>query len=120
MATRMMLERAGHEVVGEAKNGIEVVSQVRTLAPDLIILDMDMPHLDGFAVLQRLHAEPKAAKIIVFSGLDASRYAVRCARAGASGFVAKESHVGVGEGVDRNPVRPRTYRAAQPGAGPSD
>jgi two-component system response regulator EvgA len=91
MATRLMLENAGHEVVGEASNGIEVVSQVRSLSPDLIILDMDMPHLDGFAVLQRLHAEPHPAKIIVFSGLDASRYAVRCARAGASGFVAKDS-----------------------------
>ncbi|MEK1939932.1 MAG: response regulator transcription factor [Pseudomonas sp.] len=91
MATRMMLENAGHQVVGEASNGVEVVSLVRTLAPDLIILDMDMPQLDGFAVLQRLHAEPKAAKIIVFSGLDASRYAVRCARAGASGFVSKDS-----------------------------
>ncbi|MGY4531878.1 two-component system response regulator EvgA [Pseudomonas sp. TE3786] len=91
LATRMMLENAGHEVVGEASNGVEVVSKVRTLEPELIILDMDMPQLDGFAVLQRLHAEPKAAKIIVFSGLDASRYAVRCARAGASGFVAKDS-----------------------------
>ncbi len=91
MATRLMLENAGHEVIGEASNGIEVVSQVRSLTPDLIILDMDMPHLDGFAVLQRLHAEPNPAKIIVFSGLDASRYAVRCARAGASGFVSKDS-----------------------------
>lgn len=91
MATRLMLENAGHEVVGEASNGVEVVSQVRNLSPELIILDMDMPHLDGFAVLQRLHAEPDPAKIIVFSGLDASRYAVRCARAGASGFVAKDS-----------------------------
>jgi two-component system response regulator EvgA len=91
MATRITLEQAGHEVVGEASNGVEVVSKVRELAPDLIILDMDMPQLDGFAVLQRLHAEPKPAKIIVFSGLDASRYAVRCARAGASGFVAKDS-----------------------------
>lgn len=91
MATRLMLENAGHEVMGEASNGIEVVSQVRSLTPDLIILDMDMPHLDGFAVLQRLHAEPNPAKIIVFSGLDASRYAVRCARAGASGFVSKDS-----------------------------
>ncbi|WP_271196035.1 response regulator transcription factor [Pseudomonas turukhanskensis] len=91
MATRLMLENAGHEVVGEASNGVEVVSEVRNLSPDLIILDMDMPHLDGFAVLQRLHAEPDPAKIIVFSGLDASRYAVRCARAGASAFVPKDS-----------------------------
>ena len=91
MATRLMLEQGGHEVVGEAANGVEVVSQARTKLPDLIILDMDMPQLDGFAVLQRLHTEPKPAKIIVFSGLDANRYAVRCARAGASGFVSKDS-----------------------------
>jgi len=47
MATRMTLEKAGHEVVGEASNGVEVVSKVRELAPDLIILDIDMPQLDG-------------------------------------------------------------------------
>jgi len=91
MATRMMLETAGHEVIGEASNGVEVVSLLRSLSPDLVILDMDMPQLDGFAVLQRVHAQPNPPKIIVFSGLDASRYAVRCARAGASGFVAKDS-----------------------------
>lgn len=91
MATRLMLENAGHQIVGEASNGVEVVSLVRSLSPDLVILDMDMPQLDGFAVLQRLHAEPDPVKIIVFSALDAGRYAVRCARAGASGFVAKDS-----------------------------
>ena len=93
MATRLMLESAGHEVVGEAANGVEVVSQARNLKPDLIILDMDMPQMDGFAVLQRLHAEPSAGKILVFSGLDADRYAIRCARSGASGFVAKTSDI---------------------------
>lgn len=93
MATRLMLENAGHEVVGEAANGVEVVSQARNLKPDLIVLDMDMPQMDGFAVLQRLHAEPNMGKILVFSGLDADRYAVRCARAGASGFVAKTSDI---------------------------
>jgi len=93
MATRMTLETAGHQVVGEASNGVEVVSQARALHPDLIILDMDMPQLDGFAVLQRLHAEPKPAKIVVFSALDADRYAIRCARAGASGFVSKNSDI---------------------------
>lgn len=93
MATRMTLESAGHQVIGEASNGVEVISQARTLEPDLIILDMDMPQLDGFAVLQRLHAEVKPAKILVFSALDADRYAIRCARAGASGFVSKNSDI---------------------------
>ncbi|MCU1719456.1 response regulator transcription factor [Pseudomonas sp. 5P_3.1_Bac2] len=90
MAVRMLLENAGHQVVGEADCGVDVIGLVRNLKPQLIILDIDLPKLDGFAVLQRLCDAEDAPKVLVFSGMAADQYAVRCSRAGASGFVSKD------------------------------
>lgn len=91
MGVRLLLEKVGHEVVGEADSGLDVIAQVRSLDPDLVILDIDLPQLDGFAVLQRLCGNGGRCKVIVFSGLQTDRYAIRCSRAGASGFVCKDS-----------------------------
>ncbi|WP_282875983.1 response regulator transcription factor [Pseudomonas peli] len=90
MAVRLLLEKAGHEVVGEADSGLDVISLARKLTPDLVVLDIDMPQLDGFAVLKRLCDAEGSCKVVVFSGMQADRYATRCSRAGASGFVSKE------------------------------
>ena len=90
MAVRLLLEKAGHEVVGEAGSGVDVIALARELAPELVILDIDLPQLDGFAVLRRLCGEGDRCKIVVFSGLQADRYAIRCSRSGASGFVSKD------------------------------
>lgn len=90
MAVGLLLEKAGHEVVGQTGSGMDVVALVRKLTPDLVILDIDMPHLDGFSVLQRLAVGPQQSKVVVFSGLDSYRYAVRCSRAGANGYVSKD------------------------------
>lgn len=93
MAVRLIVEKAGHEVVGEAGNGLEVVALARSLIPDLVILDIDLPKLDGFGVLQRLRDESERIKVIVFSYLDLSRYAIRCSRAGAYAFVSKDGNL---------------------------
>lgn len=89
MAVRLLIEKAGHEVVGEAESGLDVIGLVRKLSPDLVVLDIDMPSLDGFAVLQRLCGAEGLCKVIVFSALQADRYAIRSSRAGASGYVCK-------------------------------
>lgn len=93
MAVRLIVEKAGHEVVGEAFNGLEVVAMARSLIPDLLILDIDLPKLDGFGVLQRLRDESDRIKVIVFSYLDLNRYAIRCSRAGAYAFVSKDGNL---------------------------
>lgn len=93
MAVSLLLEKSGHKVIGQAHSGVNVITLARSLAPDLVILDIDMPQLDGFSVLKRLCVGPERIKIIVFSGLDANRYAIRCSRAGASGFVSKDGHL---------------------------
>jgi two-component system response regulator EvgA len=93
MAVSLSFEKAGHEVVGEASNGVDVITLARQLEPSLIILDIDLPVLDGFAVLKRLCGDYKNLKVLVFSGLKAEQYAIRCSRAGASGFVSKEGAI---------------------------
>lgn len=93
MAIRLLLERAGHEVVSEVSSGIDVVSAARQVSPDLIILDIGMPKLDGFDILNRLRLEENKFKVVIFSGLSGRQYASRCARAGAMGFVSKDSEL---------------------------
>ncbi|WP_143496835.1 response regulator transcription factor [Pseudomonas sp. Irchel s3a18] len=93
MAVSILLKKAGHQIVGEAGSGLDVVALVRRLEPDLLILDIDMPKLDGFSVLQRLSAGGGGVKTVVFSGLDTERYAIRCSRAGAHAFVSKNSNL---------------------------
>lgn len=93
MAVRMMLENAGHEVVGEASTGADVVTLVKKTSPQLVILDIDLPQLDGFEVLKRLCHIGGGVKVIVFSGMSADQHAVRCSRAGASAFISKEGDI---------------------------
>lgn len=90
MAVRMLLEKAGHEIVGETDSGVDTIALARKLSPDLIILDIDLPQLDGFEVLKHLCANEKRFKVLVFTGQQAERYAVRCSRAGAASFICKE------------------------------
>jgi two-component system response regulator EvgA len=91
MAVSILLKKAGHQIVGETGDGLDVAPLLHSLKPDLLILDIDMPKLDGFSVLQRLSAEKGGVKIVIFSGLDTERYAIRCSRAGAHAYVNKNS-----------------------------
>lgn len=88
-ALRTMLTQEGHEVVAEADNGVEAISLVRQLAPDLVLLDITMPLLDGIAVIERIRALAVDTRIIVLTSLCSEHYAMRCISAGASGFVSK-------------------------------
>lgn len=91
MAIKLLLESGGHSVVGGAASGLELVELYRKLNPEVVILDIDMPELDGFEVLKRLRRGYDKCKFIVFSGMNSSRFAGRCERAGANGFLSKES-----------------------------
>ncbi|MFK7699300.1 response regulator transcription factor [Pseudomonas caspiana] len=89
MAVKVLLEKAGHSVIEEISNGIEVVAAIRRRKPDLIILDIDLPNIDGFEVLRRLAKEEDNYKVIVFSAMSAERFSDRCQRLGAVGYVSK-------------------------------
>lgn len=88
-ATRVLLEREDYEIVGETEVGVEGLSMARTLQPDLVILDIAIPKLDGLEVLGRLHAMDPNLKLLVLTSLPASLYANRCLQAGATGYLSK-------------------------------
>lgn len=89
-ATRVLLEREGYEIVGETENGVEGLSLARALQPDLVILDISIPKLDGLEVLGRLGGMGQSIKRLVLTGLPASLYANRCLQAGACGYLSKQ------------------------------
>lgn len=89
LAVRMLLERAGHKVLGEADNGLDALQLAREQLPDLMVLDIGIPKLGGLEVIRRLQAQSAGVRILVFTSVPASQFAVRCMSAGAWGFVAK-------------------------------
>jgi len=84
---RKLLEIEGFEVVGEAADGMSGIEAVRALRPDLVLLDVQLPDIDGFQVAERLAAEPggDGPAVILVSSRDWSDYA----RTSAAPFVAK-------------------------------
>ena len=89
-ATRVLLEREGFEIVGETESGVEGLSMARSLKPDVIILDIAIPKLDGLEVIGRLRTQDPNAKLLVLTSLPAALYASRCVQAGATGYLSKQ------------------------------
>ena len=87
---RSMLESDGHlEVVGEAADGRAAVKMARTLAPDIVVMDITMPDLNGVEATHQIKAENPAVKVIALSRHSDRRYVLRMLEAGASGYVLK-------------------------------
>jgi len=76
-------------VVGQAATGTEAVQHAAALQPDVILLDLEMPELDGVQALQQLHANHSAARVIVFTAFDTDDRIVGAVRAGAAGYLLK-------------------------------
>jgi two-component system response regulator EvgA len=91
---KMLLAQAGVEVVAEADNGAHAVQLARDHQPDLIVLDISMPRLDGMDVIARLRSLGLSSRILVLTSQAAEVYALRCQRAGASGYVCKTGELG--------------------------
>ncbi|HEP9994406.1 TPA: response regulator [Pseudomonas aeruginosa] len=91
MAMKMLLEAEGHQIVGDTDNGVDAISLGRELKPDLVILDIGIPRLDGLEVISRLMVLALPLKILVLTGQSASLFALRSMQAGAAGFVCKQS-----------------------------
>jgi DNA-binding NarL/FixJ family response regulator len=81
------------EVVGEAADGLEAVALVERLHPDVVIMDIRMPKLDGVAAAARLTvaANEKSTKVLAITTFDLDEYVVEALRAGASGFLLKDA-----------------------------
>jgi DNA-binding NarL/FixJ family response regulator len=89
---KQLLGAAGDlEVVGEARDGHEVMERVRGLEFDLLLLDMSMPGKSGIELIKLVRAERPKLRILVLSMHEEHQYAVRAIRAGAAGYLTKES-----------------------------
>jgi len=88
-AVKMLLERNEMEVVAETNNGVDAIQKTRECLPDLVLLDIGLPKIDGFQVLERLRTLNLQLKILVLTSQSSSHFAQRCKQAGADGFVTK-------------------------------
>ena len=78
-------------VVGEAADGLEAVESVRAHSPEVVLMDIRMPRLDGIAATARLRALPTPPEVLVLSTFQADAYVLNALRAGASGFLLKDT-----------------------------
>ena len=83
------LQEAGFEVVGEAGNGVEAVSQYQALRPDLVLLDLVMPECDGRGALARILELDPQARVVILSSLGARSDIEECLRLGARSYLQK-------------------------------
>ncbi|MDV9172737.1 response regulator transcription factor [Streptomyces sp. W16] len=79
------------EVVGEAVNGRDAVDRVRELAPDVVLMDIRMPEMNGIEATREIVAADGAAKVLVLTTFDLDEYVYQALRAGASGFLLKDA-----------------------------
>ncbi|MFH8775415.1 MULTISPECIES: response regulator [unclassified Streptomyces] len=79
------------EVVGEAVNGRQAVERVRELAPDVVLMDIRMPELNGIEATREIVAADDTAKVLVLTTFDLDEYVYQALRAGASGFLLKDA-----------------------------
>ncbi|MCX4549859.1 MULTISPECIES: response regulator transcription factor [unclassified Streptomyces] len=79
------------EVVGEAVNGLEAVAQVAALRPDVVLMDIRMPELNGIEATREIVAADASAKVLVLTTFDLDEYVYQALRAGASGFLLKDA-----------------------------
>ncbi|HEU4657184.1 MAG TPA: response regulator transcription factor [Capillimicrobium sp.] len=87
---RLMLELAGLEVVGEAGDGAEAVELARRLEPDVVLMDVRMPRMDGIEATRRIGQAGLRTRVLVLTTFDLDEHVYDALRAGASGFLLKD------------------------------
>ena len=84
-----LLNAEGFEVVGDVADGAAVAEAVERLRPDVVLLDVQLPDADGFAVAERLAQTPDPPQVVLISSREAAAYGARVDTARALGFLAK-------------------------------
>jgi DNA-binding NarL/FixJ family response regulator len=79
------------EVVGEANDGAEAIEVVTRERPDVVLMDLRMPRMDGLAAIEALAARPEPPALVALTTFDADEYVLRALRAGAAGFLVKST-----------------------------
>jgi DNA-binding NarL/FixJ family response regulator len=88
---RALLEAEGFDVVGEAEDGASALAEIGRLRPEIVLLDVQLPDIDGFEVAARLARDGSTAKIVLTSSRDAADFGSLVAESGARGFVPKDA-----------------------------
>lgn len=88
-SARRMLEAGGYAVVGEAGDGEEAIAAAGELAPDLVLLDVQLPGIDGFEAATRLRGLEPAPEVVLTSSRDRADFGDAVAESPARGFIAK-------------------------------
>src|SRR5690348_14580425 len=85
----MLATQPDFEVVGEAGNGAEAVAEAARLRPDVVLMDLEMPDLDGIEAIQRLRAADPSVQVVVLTAFDTDERIVGSLQAGAQGYLLK-------------------------------
>jgi DNA-binding NarL/FixJ family response regulator len=93
-SARRVLEDAGYEVIGEAEDGASGLAAARALRPAVVLLDVQLPDIDGFDVAARLTGHDDAPMVVLTSSRDGAEFSGMVARSGARGFVPKAELTG--------------------------
>jgi DNA-binding NarL/FixJ family response regulator len=88
-SARLLLESEGFEIVGEADDGRSAIEQTEALSPDVILLDVQLPDIDGFEVAHRVTKLGRSPAVILVSSHDSGDFGSLVGACGARGFVAK-------------------------------
>lgn len=89
MMQKDILESKGYEIVGEAGDGIEAVKKYRELRPDVVILDITMPYMNGLEAMKKIFQIDPNAKIIICSALGQQQLIIEAIKAGVKDFIVK-------------------------------
>jgi DNA-binding NarL/FixJ family response regulator len=88
-SARAILEAEGFEIVGEAADGTSAIAAVKRLHPDVVLLDVQLPDMDGFEVCEGCGRNGSSPRVVLVSSRDASDYGDLIERSGAHGFIPK-------------------------------
>jgi len=85
-----LLRAQGYDVVGEAENGLQAIEKARALAPDLVLMDIQMPHLGGLEATRLLKAEMADLRVVILTVSDGEQDLFDAIKSGASGYLLKD------------------------------
>jgi len=92
-ALRTLLEAEGVDVVGEARNGTDALADIRTLAPDVVVMDLNMPGIGGVEATARITMFAPLTRVLVLSASDQDADVMDAIIAGACGYLLKEASI---------------------------